>query len=106
MTEVKEGTKLDDGKLRTDLLPVDAVKEVAKVLTLGAQKYADRNWEQGINYSRVYAAALRHMFAMWDRQDVDPESNLLHAAHAATNLLFLLAYQLRNMTEFDDRPKR
>ena len=38
-------------------------------------------------------------------KEFDEESKLLHTAHIATNALFLLSYQLRNMSQFDDRIK-
>lgn len=101
-----EGRKDDIGKLRYDLVPPDALREVAKVYTFGAMKYGDRNWEQGINYGRVYAAAQRHLQAWLGGEQDDAESGLPHMAHAAWNCLALLAYELRGMGEFDDRKPR
>jgi hypothetical protein len=98
------GRKDDQQKNRVDLLPVDALQEVAKVLTHGANKYGDYNWSSGISYHRCYGALLRHMFAWWIRQDVDPETGLSHLAHACCNVLFLLAFTLRGKKEFDTRP--
>jgi hypothetical protein len=57
---------------------------------MGAAKYADRNWEKGINYSRVYSALRRHLAKWWNRQEFDPESGMNHLAHVATNAVFLL----------------
>ena len=34
-----------------------------RVLEFGAAKYAPRNWEQGIAYSRLFSAAMRHLNA-------------------------------------------
>lgn len=102
---LKEGTKKDEGKDRWDLLPFDAVRGIVKILTFGAIKYDDRNWEQGIKYGRVYAALLRHLSAWWHREECDPESGMSHLWHAGCCLLFLIAFNDRGMTEFDDRPK-
>lgn len=78
-------------KLRLDLLPVAALCDVAAVMTYGATKYAERNWEQGAKPSGEYiACALRHILAYQGGEDIDPESRRPHLAHAATNLLFLL----------------
>jgi len=38
-----EGLKKDSGKLRMDLIPVDALREIARVLTFGAEKYTTRD---------------------------------------------------------------
>lgn len=99
------GQKFDSGKLRWALLPVDAVTEVVKVLMFGAGKYGDRNWEQGINYDRLYDAAKRHLEAWWAGEDVDPETGISHLAHCGCCVLFLLAFRLRGKDKtFDNRP--
>lgn len=98
-----EGRKDDDGKARFDLLPPDALWEVVRVYTVGAGKYGDRNWEQGIRYGRVFAAICRHAFSWWRGERADQETGIHHLAHAAWNCLALLAYELRGMEEFDDR---
>ena len=103
--EVNEGRKDDLGKTRFELLPSDALEEIAKVLTHGAKKYADRNWERGINWSRCFGACMRHLWSWWRGHDLDAETGLSHLAHAGCCVLFMLAYQLRGMTDFDDRER-
>lgn len=99
------GLKYDRDKLPYDLLPYDALDEVVSVLRYGAKKYTARNWENGIHYSRLYAATIRHMKAFFqEREDIDPESSELHLAHAGANILFLLALHKRGSYQFDDRP--
>ena len=39
------------GKLRYDLVQPNAHKDMVKVLTMGANKYAERNWENGYKWS-------------------------------------------------------
>src|SRR5690349_11543974 len=102
MTDLTVGTKFDQGKLRWDLVPPE-FEEVVKVLTYGASKYADRNWELGIQYGRLVAATLRHLWAWVRGERNDPETGIHHLAHAGCDILFLLTYELRGMLEFDDR---
>lgn len=99
------GSKYDAGKLRMDLIPIYPLREWAKVLTMGAKKYADRNWEMGMSWSRLYAAAQRHMTAFWAREDLDPEWQLHHLSHAMCCISFLLEYT-QTHKELDDRPER
>jgi len=94
--------KYDQEKPRMDLLPLDAVREVALVLTFGVKKYDARNWEKGMTWGRLLAAALRHLTAWAMGEDKDPESGLSHLAHAGCDVLMLLAYELRGVGE-DDR---
>jgi len=101
-----EPRKNDNEKPRTDLLPPRALVEVAKVFGYGAEKYGDWNWSlgKGLPASRVYAAALRHLFAWWSGEDKDQETGVTHLAHAACSVLMLLDLMLRG--GIDDRPSR
>lgn len=99
----ESGTKSDGDKLRVDLIDVYAITELAKVLTFGAKKYAPRNWEKGIKYSRCYGAALRHLLAWWDGKKVDEETGLSPLVHAMCEIMFLIRYT-KDRKEFDDRP--
>ena len=99
------GRKDDSGKLRMDLLAPEFLLGTAEVLTFGANKYGDRNWEAGIKYSRVFAALMRHLWRWWASEPFDAETGMSHLKHAACCIMFLLAYEARRTIEFDDRPK-
>ncbi len=104
--DMTEAVKDDDGKLRYDLVPVEALEEIVKVLTFGAGKYKPRNWEKGFDYGRVYAALERHMKEWWKNPGaLDEDTKLSHLAHAGCCIFFLLTFEQRGMgKEFDDRP--
>ncbi len=97
------GYKNHEGKVRLDLLPVEALELVGMVATQGARRVGDRNWEKGMKWSYPYAAILRHLFAYWRGEDIDPKHGLPHLAHAAFWVLALLDYQLKG-NGTDDRP--
>lgn len=99
---MSEGVKYDNGKPQMDLLPREALVEVAKVLSVGASKYGRYNWRKGMQWSRITSACLRHLTAFNDGQDKDPETGISHLAHAACNLMFLIDYE-KNHPELDDR---
>ena len=92
----------DKGKVRFDLIPTEAEEALAGVLSYGATKYAERNWEQGMDYSRLYGSARRHLAEWYKGIDIDPESNLHHLHHALTNIAFLITYIEREVG-VDDR---
>lgn len=96
--------KNDKGKLRYDLMPARPLQDIVTILTLGADKYADRNWEKGFPWSRPYAALMRHLWAWWMGQDKDPEWGMSHLAHAACCLIFLMEFEYTH-PELDDRVK-
>lgn len=88
------GKKFDEGKLRYDLIPVKALREVVKVLTFGAKRYGDNNWKITKPESRYTAAAMRHGEAYRDNEIHDPDSGLHHLAHRICCDLFLLQIDL------------
>src|SRR3954467_695645 len=83
------GLKFDNEKPRMDLLSWQALKGLASVLGFGAKKYAAHNWRGGIEFSRLIGAALRHIHAYNDGEDLDPESGESHIDHAQCCLMFL-----------------
>ena len=85
--------KHDRGKLPMSLVSPFAIASIAEVLRFGARKYEKRNWEKGLEYSRVYDSLQRHLSAWQMGQDYDEESGLSHLAHAGCCLMFLLHFE-------------
>jgi hypothetical protein len=97
------GAKLDEGKNRLGLVLLDfanALEEVGHVGTLGAQKYTDHGW-QYVPYGqeRYTDAMLRHLLAEGRGEVHDPQTKLLHAAHAAWNALARLDLMIREQNQ-------
>lgn len=99
-----EGVKFDSDKARYDLIPPEIEEAIAKVLTFGAAKYGERNWELGMKWGRPYAALRRHMAAWWKGENTDPETGMSHLWHAACCIAFLTAFETRGIGT-DDRPR-
>ena len=99
----KEGLRFNTGKTRHDLVPTFAQEQYAKVLTKGAEKYAERNWELGMKWSKVIASLERHLYALKSGEDYDKETGLLHSAHIMCNAAFLTEYY-KIFPQGDDRP--
>jgi hypothetical protein len=98
------GLKFDAGKPPMNLLSREALTQIAKVLEFGSRKYEAHNWRKGMSWSRLLGAAMRHLTAFNDGEDVDPETGLSHLAHLGCCTMFLLEYQ-RFHQSFDDRYK-
>jgi hypothetical protein len=104
VSELVEGTKFDENKLRFDLIPVRPLAKIAWVFTMGAKKYADRNWEKGIKFCRLFAAMMRHAW-LWfagETYDVDGQHHLSSVAWTAMVLMELE----ETKPGFDDRPRK
>lgn len=100
---MSEGRKDDTGKLPIELIAPEIIFALAEILKFGAEKYAPRNWEKGMAWSRVFGALMRHMWLWWAKVGPDPETGKSHLWHAACCIMFLLAYEARS-TGQDDRP--
>lgn len=73
-----------------------AISAVADVSAFGAQKYAWKGWEQvDDGYNRYSDALARHLAYEGKGEAYDPDSKLLHAAHAAWNSLARLELLLK-----------
>ena len=97
------GLRFNEGKSRHDLVPAFAQEQYARVLTKGAEKYAERNWEKGMAWSKVISSLERHLQAIKRGEDYDKETGLLHSAHVMCNAGFLTEYY-RIFPQGDDRP--
>jgi len=107
-----EGRKFDKGKLewhkapwllfekiaesvmkhpeyRWDLLPVEPLENLVEILTFGAIKYDDNNWQK-VEALRFFDALMRHLLADWIKdEDNDEESGKGHSKHMHCNAMFL-----------------
>lgn len=104
MTTKATGVKFDNEKPDMSLLSSIAVLKVAEVMTFGKRKYSANNWRGGIAYTRLLAAALRHIFAYLGGESKDPESGISHLAHACCCLFMILEFEVTR-PELDDRYK-
>jgi hypothetical protein len=87
-----KGTKNDKDKVRLDLIEPEFIEGLGKVLTMGAKKYSDNNWQNNLETKRIFAALFRHLIAYRKGEKIDPESGLPHLYHMACNLMFLDYY--------------
>lgn len=99
----KSDGKADNGKTKMGLVLVqfgNEVREVAEVLTYGAEKYPkppfDDSWKDVPNGELRYADALyRHLDKIMVQEEMcDDETGNNHFAHAIANILFL--WHLKN----------
>lgn len=79
--------KFDQGKPRYSLIEDSFLLELARVMTMGAEKYSEDSWKTVPNGKQRYKdALLRHIYA---EEKIDKESGLSHMAHVAANAMFL-----------------
>lgn len=94
--------KSDAGKVQFDLLEdgaPNALLEIAKVMSWAVEVkgYHPHSWQEIPDAIRRYKAALgRHRNAIARGEVLDPESGLLHWAHAACCVIFITELELRS----------
>lgn len=99
------GDRFNVGKPRIGLISPHATKELAKVLTFGAQKYDPHNWMKGLPWMEVLDSMERHINAIKSGEDIDQESGCLHSAHVMCNAMFLSEFY-DIYPQGDDRPHK
>lgn len=88
-----------DGKGRPDLISPFGLTRVAKWYELGSKKYADRNWEKGMPFSRYTASMFRHVIA-WMKGDESED----HLSAIVWNALAIIHHQELGEFQWDDMP--
>ena len=86
-----------------------ALKAVADVSAMGAKKYSWGGWKESATVADMHRfedALGRHLLNEQVEGWYDPESNLLHAAHAAWNALAKLELLLGAIPMKDPKPDR
>lgn len=96
----EKGTKIE----RFDLIPVGALTKLAAHYGAGAEKYDDNQWRKGYEWSKSYAAMMRHLTQFWGGEDYDEELGSLHITAAAWHCFTLMTF-FEEFPEFDDRFK-
>jgi hypothetical protein len=99
------GKRYNKGKTRMELTPPEWEWALADVSTQGSKKYAERNWEEGMDWSIMIGCAKRHVnkFMAGERYDgleFDLEKGTTgchHLAMAAWNILALMSYDVRGI---------
>lgn len=93
----KQGVKHDQSKPDLSLLPREFLVEVARAFEHGEKKYGRYNYRNGMDWHRILAAALRHLVAWNEGENLDPESGNNHLGHAGACIAMLLVYQSRSL---------
>ncbi|PYG32426.1 hypothetical protein C8N36_103175 [Pelagimonas varians] len=92
-------------KVPFQTLPMAVLAEMAVAHGEGATKYGPHNWREGqVIASTYYGAAMRHLCAWVEGEDLDPDSGLSHLTKAMTSLAVLRDAQIQG-TAIDDRPR-
>lgn len=95
--------KKDEGKLRWDFIPFDALREVVRVYTWGheVKGYGPENWKTVTPRDRYFAALMRHIGSWRCGEKRDHESGIWAMAHIIFNALCLLWFDINEDKKVD-----
>lgn len=95
-----------DQKPQLQLLPAVFEEQTAAALKIGAEKYGPWNWRGNQVEIMTYLGAMRrHIAAVLDGEDIDPESGAHHLGHVAASCAIVLDAR-KHGTLADNRPQR
>lgn len=84
--------------------PFEVLAEASLGMGEGGLKYGTHNYRViGVRASTYVSAAMRHMAAWWEGQDIDPDSGLSHLTKAICSLAVVRDAMIHRQME-DDRP--
>ena len=75
--------------VRYDLIPVQGITEVSKILTEKLERHEVNEWKYGISWTRILSSLKKHLTEFELGNDYT-ENNLLHMAEVAADALILL----------------
>lgn len=94
----EKGVKL----ARFDLIPPEPLRILAEHYGRGALKYDAHQWRNGYEWSKSFAALMRHAWAFWAGEDLDAETGSPHMAAVAWHAFALLEFAIDHPAH-DDR---
>lgn len=87
-------------------VPANVMAEIGVAMLEGAAKYGRHNYRAaGVRASVYYDAAMRHLIAWWEGEDIDPDSGMSHITKLLACMTVLRDAMHQGMWE-DDRPPR
>jgi hypothetical protein len=87
------GIKHDSEKIDLSLTPKAAIEAMCQAFMHGLRKYGRDNYKGGMESHRYIAAAMRHILAWQNGEELDPESGYPHLGHALASIAMLLECQ-------------
>lgn len=84
----EKGLRYNEGKRKWSLVHFRSLEPMIEVLEYGANKYAPKNWQRGLDKMEILESLQRHVAKLFDGEDIDAESGLHHIGHIMCNAMF------------------
>jgi hypothetical protein len=97
--------KNDSEKPDLALLPGSAKRGIARAFMDGEKKYGRYNYLKGMEWSRLIAAADRHLTSFTEGEDVADDSQLNHLYHAGACIMMLIEFYEKGIGIDNRKPR-
>ena len=103
----EQGARHNEGKPQLSFIVLgrEVAAGEAAVWAWGAAKYARGNWLKGMSWTQSADSLLRHVTALLNGEDLDPETGLPHADHLVCSAK-ILSNSYHTRPDLDDREKK
>jgi len=104
MSEIKEEKALryNEGKPQWGLVHYKSLEPMIRVLEFGSKKYAPNNWMKKMDRTKILESTQRHLAALMDGEEIDPETGISHIGNLMCNAMF---YSYHFVINKENEPK-
>lgn len=85
---MEKGDRFNEGKPKWSLVHYGSLVPMIRVLEHGCKKYSPKNWQKGLDLTEILESMQRHLAALMDGEEIDPESGISHMGHIQCNAMF------------------
>lgn len=95
----EKSLRFNEGKPKWSYVHFASLIPMVRVLMFGAEKYAPMNWQKGLDLREILESQQRHLAALMDGEENDPESGLSHMGHIQCNAMFYNYHKMKQDEE-------
>lgn len=98
MKKDKLAIRRNEGKVQWSLVPMWTLHTMIRALEFGAYNYAPDNWKKGQNREEILESIQRHLTALFDGEELDPDIKK-HPTHHIGHIMCNCVFYIWHMTK-------
>ena len=84
---MEKATRYNQGKLKWSLPDYKSLEPLIRVMMWGEEKHDRDNWKKGFNKQELLDSLTRHVIALHNGEDIDPEHGISHIGGVLFNAM-------------------
>jgi hypothetical protein len=102
----EKALRYNEGKRKWSLVHFESLEPMVQVLEFGAKKYSPDNWKRGLDKKEILESMMRHLGALMDGQQCDPETGISHMGHIMCNAMFYSYFENNEKTKITQNTEK